>query len=912
MALGQDLDNSEKHLAEPAAGTSTNRSKASAFSDKPASSEAEPYWTHAYYSEMKGDETQLQCAIAQLAIDGPRNFGGHRPRLTHKRAQLLRKPSMTPSSTSDSDKEDTVESIAIHIDEETKSWLDLGENNEKVDRKGKGKASQEKNGICKAVDLPPEILLHIFRHLPSNADLLNSLLVCRFWCLCAFSLLWHRPNPGSITSLAAIIRVIHSKNSSLPYANAIKRLPLNQVGPILSDELLLPLSVCVQVERLNINGAVRVTADTLKIVIASMPNILSLDLTGVVHTDDSVMEVIGEKCRKIQAINISDCKLVGDDGIMALVGKSRSLRRVKFDKCHRISERSLIPLIRTCPLVLEYDFQALISLSNAVLHTIFLCTPYLRELRVNVCVALTDKCVPCLSEFENISDDQIAAISKEAGLNIDKEQGIAMYRPLVATMEYLRVVDFTACTELGDQALDNLITNAPKIRQLTLNRCSKLTDKSLYSIGRLGKHLHNLHLGHVDLITDNGVIQIARNCTRLRYIDLACCTLLTDACIIEIGENLSKLRRFGLVKCQNITDAAIYSLIRNYATLERIHLSYCDQLSVKAIAYLLNRLPYLKHLSLTGVPSFRVSELQAFGRAPPQTFNDHQRSSFCVFSGSLIDTLRDYLNERYLPSMDIDTSEGSTHDGAASSASSLTIPGGFSTPPGQPALVYRPSYSNSEDVWDHVSPGIPSEAFQASAGTHVASVGMAQTSDGAYFAPISFNSISPSASTPSPLPAVIDNEHPYSLSHSTPGTNTTNPTALDYSCSYNYALPSLDSSRSSGQNIEGRPSGLASGLSRRERPNVLRTLPHPSVTSSTDVLAAYSNVSSNAGDCTQQTQQPSFSQPHSPLYNCSIYGTGTGTDTHYVNETDSEPQRQSRGGDGHTRQQKWFGRFGRN
>lgn len=67
----------------------------------------------------------------------------------------------------------------------------------------------------------------------------------------------------------------------------------------------------------------------------------------------------------------------------------------------------------------------------------------------------------------------------------------------------------------------------------------------------------------------------------------------------------------------NITDEAIYSLVRKHTSLERVHLSYCDQLSVKAIAYLLNKLAHIKHLSLTGVSSFKVPELQEFCRPPP-------------------------------------------------------------------------------------------------------------------------------------------------------------------------------------------------------------------------------------------------------------------------------------------------------
>lgn len=92
----------------------------------------------------------------------------------------------------------------------------------------------------------------------------------------------------------------------------------------------------------------------------------------------------------------------------------------------------------------------------------------------------------------------------------------------------------------------------------------------------------------------------------------------------------------------NITDDAIASL-RTRTSLERIHLSYCDNLSVAAIHDLLSSLPRVTHLSLTGVTSFRKRALQQFCRQPPSNYNDHQRRSFCVFSGRGVHDLRRFF-----------------------------------------------------------------------------------------------------------------------------------------------------------------------------------------------------------------------------------------------------------------------------
>lgn len=145
--------------------------------------------------------------------------------------------------------------------------------------------------------------------------------------------------------------------------------------------------------------------------------------------------------------------------------------------------------------------------------------------------------------------------------------------------------------------------------------------------------------------------------------------------VFELAANVPKLKRVGLVKVINITDEAIHALVERANTLERLHLSYCNNLTVPAITYLLNKLPRLTHLSLTGVSSFRTSELQAFCRPPPKEFNEHQAQAFCVFSGNGISDLRRFLNSSSNTSDD-----GSTRRDSASSGESVTGTPRYSVP----------------------------------------------------------------------------------------------------------------------------------------------------------------------------------------------------------------------------------------
>lgn len=69
-------------------------------------------------------------------------------------------------------------------------------------------------------------------------------------------------------------------------------------------------------------------------------------------------------------------------------------------------------------------------------------------------------------------------------------------------------------------------------------------------------------------------------------------------------------------------------------------------MTLQGIHVLLNNCPKLTHLSLTGVQAFLRDELLAFCREAPPEFNDHQRDVFCVFSGTGVARLREFLNEQ--------------------------------------------------------------------------------------------------------------------------------------------------------------------------------------------------------------------------------------------------------------------------
>lgn len=172
----------------------------------------------------------------------------------------------------------------------------------------------------------------------------------------------------------------------------------------------------------------------------------------------------------------------------------------------------MVALTRACPLLLELDLAGVNQLSNDSMTSIFFNVAGLRELRMNENETINSPTIPDLHRVSTLTGDaflkaigpypwyltdvrnpKAMALKSPAPPDID----LAIARPITTSFDQLRVVDFTSCKRIGDQDIDNLVTNAPQLRSVTLAKCTNLTNDSIHSISRLGKHLHYLHLGHV-------------------------------------------------------------------------------------------------------------------------------------------------------------------------------------------------------------------------------------------------------------------------------------------------------------------------------------------------------------------------------------------------------------------------------
>lgn len=380
-------------------------------------------------------------------------------------------------------------------------------------------ASSAKNGADSPVSrVPAEILIYIFKHVTVTRDLFHCILVSRTWCECAVELLWHRPLFPKYGTMVKMGTALGSVYQTFTYSHFIRRLNLLNLAPSVKDDVLTKFIRCDRLERLTLVNCRGVSAELLEYLFLRFQYLIAIDLTNCNQTTNNALIGLARTAKRLQGINLSGCSGVTDSGILALAEHCPLLRRVKLSNVTGITDTSIITLAKNCPLLLEIDLNHCPLITDFSVRSLWRHCNHMREIRLAHCPELTDSAFPAPPRLEHRALPDFETLSSLP----DHDPG-KLLPPLILdrSFENIRMLDLTACSKITDDAIEGIVSHAPKIRNLVLSKCRLLTDRALEVISKLGRALHYLHLGHASKITDRSIRILARSCTRLRYIDFA-------------------------------------------------------------------------------------------------------------------------------------------------------------------------------------------------------------------------------------------------------------------------------------------------------------------------------------------------------------------------------------------------------
>ena len=166
-----------------------------------------------------------------------------------------------------------------------------------------------------------------------------------------------------------------------------------------------------------------------------------------------------------------------------------------------ITDDPIILLAQKCSFLLEVDLIQCPGISNAALWACWRHLSALREFSLGNCVRVSNDGFPLRQANKVITGgarpEDVDLCDQPVRTKMVGEP-LILWSPLaVASIDHLRYLDLTALTGLTDEAIGNIVTCMPRIRNLILAKCTNLSDQAILSVCKLGRHLHYLHLGHV-------------------------------------------------------------------------------------------------------------------------------------------------------------------------------------------------------------------------------------------------------------------------------------------------------------------------------------------------------------------------------------------------------------------------------
>lgn len=430
---------------------------------------------------------------------------------------MYKLPVSSSTSLSDDDNDDEVEQKTTFFSEASRQTFAVAVAPAQWSSKMRpnAKLSTRRSPISK---LPQELLIHILKHLHSNRDIVNSLRVSRTWCECSVELLWHKPAFPRYETVHKMARLLARPSHTFTYSRFIRRLNFQGLAGALQDDIFSVFACCVRLERLTMVNCDHISADALTRVLPFYPNLIALDLSGVSNVTDEAIIAFALEARRLQGINLTGCIKISDKAVMTLAQNCPLLRRVKMSGVVDLTDKPVTALAELCPLLLEIDLHNCGLITDISVRDLWSHSYLMREMRLSHCSKLTDLAFPRPPRSEgNNQPDLPTAFPVNPNDSAVDLPPLILSRPL----DHLRMLDLTACSLITDDAVEGIISFAPKIRNLVLSKCGLVTDRSVDNICRLGRHLHYLHLGHAAKITDKSVRALARSCTRLRYVDFA-------------------------------------------------------------------------------------------------------------------------------------------------------------------------------------------------------------------------------------------------------------------------------------------------------------------------------------------------------------------------------------------------------
>ncbi|XP_005178028.1 F-box/LRR-repeat protein 7 isoform X1 [Musca domestica] len=283
-----------------------------------------------------------------------------------------------------------------------------------------------------------------------------------------------------------------------------------------------------------------------------------LDLSGGLQVDDPLLKLIVNKWpQSLETMELMFCSCLTDEGVKSLGSLRGSLKTLNISHCSKISSQGLL--------------QGLVQETNPILTTLVL-NDITDTATDNMCLVMQRLPNLCYLSLESCRD----AVTDVTLENIFRHQ---------TKLQHLFLDD---CMRISDEGLLGFGSHPAPIHRLkglqtlSLRGCRNLSNRALAK-GLKFPELRKLVLGYCHKISSMGIEELVENCPSLEDLTISSCLMIDDDAMLHIAQGLPRLRRLNVSNCINLTGKSIDYVVELCRSLKELSMCGIDSLEIQEV-----------------------------------------------------------------------------------------------------------------------------------------------------------------------------------------------------------------------------------------------------------------------------------------------------------------------------------------
>lgn len=416
--------------------------------------------------------------------------------------------------------------------------------------------------------LPVELLIDIFKFLPSVDFLRNIPAVCQQW--------YHASHNPSLHSRLILKRHIPAEAflqavSCRPLLRILRCPALQHATPMLTKAV----NLCSSLQCLNIGFCALNEEVAGRLAHCLPPSLLHLNVEGVNVIEINFITTLIHRCPKLEALNLSHCIAVCDSCVRIISDGLPRLRRLNLDGVLWLSDSGLLSLGKSVAVRnntlnaiwldgLELTNSGLIEfflrlkqipkhpenfsrMDSALPHNSVFCSG-IQVLWISFCDHIEDEAVSLISDLPNLVALTLRKAHQVTSRGLSSlfiSNGLTDQRMPQHGLKWLEHLDLSEAPGVNDTVISDIChCCGPRLRSLTLNWCWELSDDGVTYIVQFCVNLRQLSLIGNSIIQGTPFIQTPIRQPYLVILNLTQCNHVQDSILENLASSMPDLYVF--------------------------------------------------------------------------------------------------------------------------------------------------------------------------------------------------------------------------------------------------------------------------------------------------------------------------------------------------------------------------------